>query len=530
MWTIRFTILFNLPKKNKGIPSDLPQKLLKEFAAELTSPISKIFRAILKTNKWPDDWSIEHGLALKKKQVPETEADLRIISLTSFWSKSLETFIIEWLDKEIGTKLDFSQYGGLKGQSTSHYLIELINFIHFNQDLSNPIATLAIMYDFSKAFNRQDHNTLITILSDMATPAWLLKIVMSFLTDRKILLKYKGVISDLENLPGGGPQGTKLGLYLFLILINFAGFDSNELCQNLGETVTNPKRKKIPKSQQKFIDDMTQCVAIDLKKVAIPDPNPNPELPRQFHQRTGHVLPKALNPIQEQVDKLKLYADKHLMKINEEKTKLMLFNSAKKIDVLPEVLISEDNFIEVVDEMKPLGIRIRSDLRWNSNTNALVAKGYKRLWMLRNLKRYGANDHQLFEVYIQQVRSILEQNCPVWNSGLTQHEDRIIERVQRAAVAIIRKDQFSSYHEALSKLSLETLALRREKLCLRFATKAYKHPKFKSWFSMNKRTVKTRTVLPPLKVIRTRTKHYKKSPLPDQHIEQISHIKSFLQM
>ena len=135
--------------------------------------------------------------------------------------------MIKWLD----TKIDFSQYGGLKGQSTSHYLIDLINFVLFNQDLKNPHATLAIMYDFSKAFNRQDHNILITILSDMGTPGWLLKILMAFLTDRKMILRYKGCTSDEETLPGGGPQGTKLGLYLFLILINFAGYKPNQICQ-----------------------------------------------------------------------------------------------------------------------------------------------------------------------------------------------------------------------------------------------------------------------------------------------------------
>ena len=250
------------------------------------------------------------------------------------------------------------------------------------------------MYDFSKAFNYQDHNTLVTILSDMGVPAWLLKIV----TNRKMILKYKGIISDEESLPGGGPQGTKLGLYLFLILINFAGFGENEICKNLGETVTEPKKKKIDKAQQKYIDDMTQCISIDLKKVAISDPDPNPVLPRQFHQRTGHVLLNEDNPIQDQVNKLKIYAKKNLMKINEEKTKLMFFNSAKVIDILPEVQLGDGNMIEVVDKMKLLGIMITSDLKWKSNTNALVAKAYKRIWMLRNLKRYGASDQQLVEV------------------------------------------------------------------------------------------------------------------------------------
>ena len=143
----------NLP----GVPGDLPRKLVKEFPVELATPVAKLFRSIMKSNKWPNKWSVEHGLALKKVKVPATESDVRIISLTSFWSKCMESFIIGWLDKEIGHQLDFTQYGGLKGSSVNHYIIDLVNFVLFNQDLSNPSATLAVMYDFEKAFKRQDH-------------------------------------------------------------------------------------------------------------------------------------------------------------------------------------------------------------------------------------------------------------------------------------------------------------------------------------------------------------------------------------
>ena len=85
----------------------------------------------------------------------------------------------------------------------------------------------------------------------------------------------------------------------------------------------------------------------------------------------------------------------------------MLINRATSVDVLPLVKLSDKKFIELVEETKLLGIMIRSDLSWKSNTNALVTKGLKRIWMMRNLKKYGANDQHLVEVYIQQVRSIL---------------------------------------------------------------------------------------------------------------------------
>ena len=123
----------------------------------------------------------------------------------------MEKFVVEWLLFYIGDKLDTRQFGGLKGNSISHYMIELINFILFNQDYNLPIAILACAIDFSKAFNRQNHNILIRKLSDMGVPGWLLNLVMGFLANRVMLVRYKGETTNWKPLPGGGPQGTLLG-------------------------------------------------------------------------------------------------------------------------------------------------------------------------------------------------------------------------------------------------------------------------------------------------------------------------------
>ena len=71
--------------RSTRVPGDLPKKLLNAYSVEFAKPIAILFRSILKTNKWPSKWTIEHGLALKKVKVPATESDLRTISLTSFW-------------------------------------------------------------------------------------------------------------------------------------------------------------------------------------------------------------------------------------------------------------------------------------------------------------------------------------------------------------------------------------------------------------------------------------------------------------
>ena len=110
----------------------------------------------------------------------------RPISLTPFFSKVTEHFVVMWLLDYISDKIDFRQYGGLKGNSITHYIIEFINFILSCQDSSEQTAIMALacMVDFSKAFNRQNHNLLVTKLSDMGVPGWLLRIVIAFLNTR----------------------------------------------------------------------------------------------------------------------------------------------------------------------------------------------------------------------------------------------------------------------------------------------------------------------------------------------------------
>ena len=279
---------------------------------------------------------------------------------------------------------------------------------------------------------------------------------MAFLEERRMVLQYKGCTSEEEPLPGGGPAGTKLGLFLFQVLINKAGYKPNELCVNVAEEMNKPKRLQIKKTQEKYVDDMTQCVAVNLKKVAVLNPNPTCDLPRQYHERTGHVLPAEHNYIQQKVNKLKQYAKDKKMVINESKTKIIVFNEARSVDILPKVKLSEENMIEVVDDMKLLGVMIRSDLKWHDNTEHIIRKSFQRMWILRNLKRYGAEENLLLEAYTQQIRSITEMACPVWNGALTQQEERALERIQRTALAVIRGDKHTTYREALEYFEIDT--------------------------------------------------------------------------
>ena len=463
------------------VPGDLPKPLIQEFKPELAEPMATIFNNIVQSSQWPSSWKIEHGLPLKKMKVPTTEDELRIISLTNYFSKVFEQFVMDWLLKYVGDKIDLCQFGGVKGSSISHYLIEFTNFVLYNQDLKNPQAVMALLVDFSKAFNRQNHNILIKILHNLGVPGWLLRLVGSFLSNRELIVKHNGKTSDRKPLPGGTPQGTRLGMFLFLILINFAGFNKSEVSINLGEHVTAPLAKRAPirRKHLKYVDDLSYLSSIDLKnKLKL---NPNPIRPFTYHDRTGHFLPKESCEISNQLVNLEVFAKQHEMKIHTDKSKIMVFNSSRNWDFTPQVSLGNKS-LEVVDEIKLLGIVITSDLKWHKNTSYLCDKAYGRLWMLRNLRRLGALKSELVDVYIKQCRSILELAVPVWAAGLTSDDVISLERVQKTGFAIILGREYSGYEKALEQLGLGTLEARRVELCTKFARKAAKNEKYKHWF------------------------------------------------
>ena len=277
-------------KTNSMVPGDVPKSVLQQYSKELAVPITKIFKQMVATKQWPAMWRTEYGVPLQKVTNPENENQLRIISLTAQFSKTFENLVIKWLYSYIGNKLDPQQFGGRRGSSITHYMIELLNFILYNQDLPNPNAVMVLMADYSKAFNRQDHNTLITILSDMGCPRWLLEIIISFLSDRELIVRHKGRHSSRKHLPGGTPQGTRLGMFLFLVLINYAGIPMDQLSLDIGDELTNRKRNTLKPTHMKYIDDLSLATAINLKENLVKDLG----LPRplSYHERTSHRLPE----------------------------------------------------------------------------------------------------------------------------------------------------------------------------------------------------------------------------------------------
>ena len=300
-----------------------------------------------------------------------------------------------------------------------------------------------------------------------------------------------------------------MGLLLFLILINDCGYQNQEI--SIGELITNKKKKFQPATlHRKYVDDMSIIESFNLQETLLP--NPDRPFPDSFHARLGLKLPSDKSLVYKQISEVQDYASENEMKLNFSKTKFMVFNPTLNHDFVRE-LTSGENEVETLEQMKLLGLTVTNDLKWKTNTENITKKGYARLWILRRLKKHGANWHDLKDVYIKQVRSVLEFGVPVWNCGLTKEDISDIERVQRSFLYIVFENMYTDYDSAMDKLELETLESRRLQICKKFAIKASVHPNHKSCFKVND-PVGTRSEKPNFKEPLARLQRYKNSPIP----------------
>jgi len=402
-------------RKSSG-PDDIPNWFIKEFSVWLAEPLSAIFNASVRQGTVPQCWKTANVVPLPKVNPPKViSKDLRPISLTPTLSKVLESFVGSWIMNTIVEKLDTRQYGCIKGRSTTHELVDIIQ--HWQQALDKEQSVRALFIDFAKAFDHVDHTIVVNKLHSLGVPNTLLRWLCSFLSNRLQRVKLSQVFSDWIELTGGMPQGSWLGPLIFITLID----DLSAQCL-----------------VHKYVDDTT------LSEL----------LTRGSTSAMAERLQEVLN-----------WSNQNMMNINYGKTKEMLLGSIRK-DTIPYLIDNNNEAIERVTVFKLLGLTIDKNLKWNSHVNSICTKASSRLFFLKQLKRSSVTVDDLLYFYCTVVRPILEYACPVWHSSLTKELSDCIERIQKRAMYIIFGA--GKYNDTIQKHNIDTLHDRREMLCKKF--------------------------------------------------------------
>ena len=238
-----------------------------------------------------------------------------------------------------------------------------------------------------------------------------------------------------------------------------------------------------PEDRYKFVDDLTMLETVNLLTVGLSTFNVKNQIPNDIADHNQYIHKNNLKT-QQFLNNISEWTKNKKMKINEKKSKYMVFNYTHKYQFSTRLSL-ESQELEEVSETKLLGTTLTNDLKWDTNTEIRVKKANARMQILRIASTFDPSWADLKIIYTAYIRSLLEQSCTVWHSGLTQENSEDLERVQKSALKVILKESYKNYSNALNILELESLKDRREFLCLQFAKNNLKNDKIKYFFPKN---------------------------------------------
>ena len=439
-------------KKTSSVPNDFPTSFLREFLPFLAKPAQLIFSQSIIAGIYPSRWKTEYVTPHPKVSPPVSYGDLRNISLTEFLSKSFERFILKGTNNVkgllhyISKYFDPAQYA-LPGASCNHALISSIDFILKSTDNPNkPTAVINLLADWSKAFNKVNHNIIMRILMAMQVPQWILRLILSYLQNRKMILRFRNCKSEPKAMPGGCPQGTLIGNILYILYINPIGFPG-EITLQVNDTIREywthldhiplltPSNITIPTTMNsaKFMDDATLQEAVDLKSCLASKLDRSGPLP--WWERSGKLLPTKNTFLQSEIHTLKRISNEREMVLNPDKTKLMIINFTNDHHFQSLLTIpGSPSPILLTFQTKLLGYWMTCDMKPDVHVKYLLGIAYSRLWAISRLKSAGSSDDDILHFFNIKIRSVLEYSAPVYTPMLTLQNINDIEDCNKGCI------------------------------------------------------------------------------------------------
>jgi hypothetical protein len=196
----------------------LPGFILKDCAQILVTPLHFLYNLILTTSVYPCLWKVGKICPIFKLGKKNIISNYRPVTILPHISKVFESIIYSYIYTNVQNVISEHQHGFFRGRSTSTNLSCISHFISAALDKNTQVDV--IYTDFSKAFDRIDHNILLNKLRHFGFSDSLLNLFESYLSDRFCYVNVLGLYSARLVVNSGVPQGSNLGPLLFLLFIN----------------------------------------------------------------------------------------------------------------------------------------------------------------------------------------------------------------------------------------------------------------------------------------------------------------------
>ena len=424
-------ILHTLNVNKAHGPDNISVNMIKLCENDLVLPLKLIFKNILETGIFPAQWKRANVTPVHKKDDKQIIKNYRPISLLPVFAKVYERIIFMNLYNHCvnNNLITENQSGFRPGDSVTNQLLYLVHEIHRSFDSIDTTEVRSVYLDMSKAFDKVWHEGLVYKLEQNGISGNLLKLLKSYLSDRKQRVVLNGMESDWGNINSGVPQGSVLGPLLFLIYIN-------DLENGIISSI-------------KFFADDTSLFSI-----------------------VKNPITSATN-INNDLKRISLWAVQWKMSFNPDPNKPaeeVIFSHKRHPPEHPHIYFNNIQ-VKQVKEHKHLGLILDSKLTFESHINEKLAKARKGIGIIKYLSAY-VPVKTLDQIYKMYVRPHLDfcdviyhipKILSIFNSsfrlvGLMER----IERVQyQAALAVTGAWKGTSLNKIYDELGWETLTDRR---------------------------------------------------------------------
>ncbi len=233
---VRKTLSRINPRKAAG-PDNIPGRVLKDCAAQLTDVLTDIFNTSLSQAVVPTCLKSTTIIPVPKKSPVSCLNDYRTIALTPITMKCFDRLVMQKIKNSLPNTLDPLQFAYHPNSSTDDAISSTLHLALTH--LENKDSYVRMLFiDFSSAFNTIIPQQLINKLNLLGLNNSLCNWILDFLTGRLQSVRVGHNTSSTTTLSTGAPQGCVLSPLLFTLLTHdcTAKFSSNHIIKFADDT------------------------------------------------------------------------------------------------------------------------------------------------------------------------------------------------------------------------------------------------------------------------------------------------------
>ena len=361
-------------------PDNISNEMLKYGAPVLTPILHKIFNDILVKGIYPQAWTKSYLITIFKSGNTDDTNDYRGISLSSNVAKLFSAILNNRLCQYLEDRISIYQAGFRKDFRTTDHIFTLNALIKkYLKRKKGKKKLYACFVDFSKAFDSLWRPYILQKLFDKGVGGKFYNIVKNMMSCTEARMRTSKTVTQYFAMTLGIKQGDTLSPTLFNVFID-------DLATKISNINTHPPELNgVPIPILLYADDVI-LISED---------------------------PMALQTC---LDGLQDYCQEWKMKVNLDKTKIMVFENRKS---LSRTFLLGDMVVPKTDRYKYLGVHFSYTGNFNIAQQELYKKALKALFSVNSKTNlYQIKPNLAIKLFNTLVKPIALYGCEIWGMDL----------------------------------------------------------------------------------------------------------------